>query len=147
MKFAVLRFFTVYGPRQRPDMAIHKFSRLIAAGKNIPMYGDGSSRRDYTYVDDIVSGIVSSLETDLDFEIINLGGGHTITLSGLIEDLGLLLRQPARREELPFQDGDMRDTWADVSRARALLGYRPRTGLEEGLASFITWFQSQEGEK
>lgn len=145
IKFTVLRFFTVYGPRQRPDMAIHKFSRLINEGREVPVYGDGGSRRDYTYIDDIVGGIVSSLETDLDFEIINLGGGHTITLTGLITELGRLLRRPARRKELPFQDGDMTDTWADVGRARDLLGYRPRVALEEGLRNFVAWFQSQPG--
>ncbi len=147
IKFAVLRFFTVYGPRQRPDMAIHKFSRLIMEGEKIPVYGDGNSRRDYTYIDDIVAGIVASLEVDMDFEIINLGGGHTITLSGLIESIGTLLNRPVRRKEMPSQAGDMTDTWADVSRARTLLGYQPRTTLKEGLANFIIWFQSQQGEE
>ena len=147
IKFTALRFFTVYGPRQRPDMAIHKFSHLIREGRELPVFGDGTSRRDYTYIDDIVGGIVAALETDLNFEIINLGGGHTITLSGLIEAIGRRLNQPVRRKKMPFQDGDMTDTWADVSRAHSLLGYQPETDLTKGLTNFIAWFTTLPGEE
>lgn len=144
IRFAALRFFTVYGPRQRPDMAIHLFSRRITRGEAIPFYGDGSSRRDYTYIDDIVSGILATLDADLGFEVFNLGGAHSISLRGLIDLLGEKLgREPVLRP-LPFQPGDVRATLADVGKARKLLGYRPATPLPRGLDAFIGWFKDRE---
>ncbi len=140
---AALRFFTVYGPRQRPDMAIHLFSRRIASGEEIPVYGDGSSRRDYTFIDDIVAGIISALETDLEFEIFNLGGAHCIALRDLIGLLGEKLGRKPLLRPLPFQPGDVVATLADVSRARALLDYRPATPLSEGLDAFLDWFHDR----
>jgi len=143
LKMAVMRLFTVYGPRQRPDMAIHKFTRLISRGRRIPVFGDGTSRRDYTYVADIVSGFLGALRRDFEFEIFNLGGGHSITLNGLIAKLEEHLGRKADFEKLPVQAGDAASTWADVSKGRKLLGYRPRFTLEEGLEKFIAWFKAE----
>lgn len=143
IRIAALRFFTVYGPRQRPDMAIHLFCRRIAAGEVIPVYGDGSSRRDYTYVDDIVGGILSALEADLEFEIFNLGGAHSISLLDLINLLGEKIGREPILKSLPFQHGDVIATLADVSRSRLLLDYRPATPLSEGLDAFIDWFRTR----
>jgi len=140
LSIAALRFFTVYGPRQRPDMAIHLFSRLISESREISVFGDGTSRRDYTFVNDIISGITLALKAELDFEIFNLGGGHTITLSELIELLGEKLGRRPILKWLPFQPGDVMSTLADVSKARELLGYRPATELADGIESFIDWF-------
>lgn len=140
LSIAALRFFTVYGPRQRPDMAIHLFSRLISEGEEISVFGDGTSRRDYTFVDDIVSGITSALKAELDYEVFNLGGGHSITLAGLIEILGEKLGRRPLLRWLPFQPGDVMSTLADVSKAQKLLGYRPKTELGDGIESFIDWF-------
>jgi len=145
IRIAALRFFTVFGPRQRPDMAIHLFSRRILAGEEIPFYGDGSSRRDYTFIADIVAGIQAALEADLDFEVFNLGGGHSISLAGLIELLGDKLGRRPVLKRLPFQPGDVVATLADVTRARELLGYRPLTDLSRGLDVFIEWFRNREG--
>ena len=139
-----LRFFTVYGPRQRPDMAIHKFSRLMREGEEIPVFGDGTSRRDYTYIDDIIEGIIGALEADIDFEIFNLGGGHSITLSGLIELLGDEFGISPRLKYLPFQTGDVTATLASVDRAAAVFGYRPRTRIEAGIKKFADWFRRQD---
>jgi nucleoside-diphosphate-sugar epimerase len=139
-----LRFFTVYGPRQRPDLAIHKFARLVAAGRPIPMYGDGSSRRDYTYVDDIVDGVCRSLTRACrgasEFEIFNLGGSETTTLSRLIHMIGEVVGTPPIVRQLPMQPGDVTCTYADTSKARRMLGYQPRTPLPEGLQAFGDWF-------
>jgi len=140
LSIAALRFFTVYGPRQRPDMAIHLFSRLIGEGKEISVFGDGTSRRDYTFVDDIISGIILALKADIDFEVFNLGGGHSIALSELINLLGKKLGKRPHLRWLPFQPGDVMSTLADVSKARGLLGYRPETELVDGIESFIDWF-------
>jgi UDP-glucuronate 4-epimerase len=145
LRIAALRFFTVYGPRQRPDMAIHLFSRRIVNGEEIPVYGDGTSRRDYTYVDDIVAGILAVLEADLQFELFNLGGAHTITLQDLIGLLGEKLGQRPVLKKLPFQPGDVVATLADVGKARDLLGYRPETTLSRGLDNFIHWFRNRPG--
>ena len=140
-----LRFFTVYGPGQRPDMAIHKFSRLLTRGEEIPVYGDGSSRRDYTYISDIIAGIVAALDADLPFGIFNLGGGHSITLSGLIELLGSRLGVKPRLKFLPFQTGDVKATLADVSKATRTFGYRPRVKIEDGIGRFTDWFIARRG--
>ena len=143
LKIACLRFFTVYGPRQRPEMAIHKFVRLLAAGQEIEQYGDGSSARDYTYVSDIVDGIVRAMDCVTSYHIWNLGGSQTITLRELVERLARGLGVPARVRELPLQPGDVDRTWAEVSKAERELDWRPRVELDRGLESFILWFQQQ----
>ena len=139
-----LRFFTVYGPRQRPDLAINKFARLIAAGQPIPVFGDGSTERDYTFVDDIVSGIRAALDYDQTrFEILNLGNSRTVSLSRLIEVLESALGQPALIDRQPMQPGDVPRTFADTTKARELLGYAPDTPIEEGIARFVAWFSQR----
>ncbi|MBV9772536.1 MAG: SDR family NAD(P)-dependent oxidoreductase [Gemmatimonadetes bacterium] len=144
-----LRLFTVYGPRQRPDLAIHRFTRLMAAGDEIPLFGDGSTRRDYTYVDDVVQGVEGAIRYALDhpgvFEIFNLGESRTVTLTELVALLGHELGVEPRIRRLPAQPGDVERTFADVSRARALLGYDPRTPLEDGVRRFVRWFREREG--
>ncbi|MBM3804658.1 MAG: NAD-dependent epimerase/dehydratase family protein [Acidimicrobiia bacterium] len=137
-----LRFFTVYGPRQRPDLAIHKFARLIAGGHPIPMFGDGSSLRDYTYVDDILDGIAATLLLQPEFEVFNLGNSHPVSLSRMIQLLAEQLGRPALIEAKEFQPGDMPFTHANLSKARRMLGYEPRVSFEEGLSRFIAWFQT-----
>jgi UDP-glucuronate 4-epimerase len=135
----LLRFFTVYGPRQRPDMAIHGFARKILAGEPITMFGDGASLRDYTFIGDIVQGLLSAVDTPLPGEVLNLGNTHPVRLDALIAALGRALGCPVRVERVGEQAGDVPLTWADVSRARDLLGYAPKTDLEEGLAAFVGW--------
>ena len=136
-----LRFFTVYGPRQRPDMAIHKFTRLIDAGQPIPFFGDGSTDRDYTYCDDIIQGLLAAIDTPLGFETINLGESRTTTLARLVELIEKALGKTAKRRVLPSQPGDVRRTCADVTKARDLLGYNPTTPVEEGIERFVRWFR------
>jgi UDP-glucuronate 4-epimerase len=142
-----LRFFTVYGPRQRPDLAIHKFARLMAGGKPIPVFGDGSTRRDYTYIDDIVGGIEGAIrftgEHPAAFEIVNLGESDTVSLSRLIELLGESLGVTPQIDRMPLQPGDVQQTFADISRGRALLGYSPVTRVEVGIPRFVEWFRTQ----
>ncbi len=135
-----LRFFTVYGPRQRPEMAIHKFIRLISSGEEVPMYGDGSSCRDYTYVDDIIDGIVASVSLDCRFEIINLGNSRTIKLKDLISLMEKQLGKRAKIKPLPNQPGDVPITYADISKARRLLNYHPNFPIEKGLAKMVDWY-------
>ena len=135
-----LRFFTVYGPRQRPEMAIHKFMRLIHNGEQVPMFGDGASRRDYTYVADIVDGIVGSIELKCGYEIFNLGNSRTITLSELIEKIEQAIGTKALIEQFPDQPGDVPITYADISKSTKLLGYHPNYPLEKGLANMADWF-------
>ena len=141
-----LRFFTVYGPRQRPDLAIHKWARLMAAGEPIPFFGDGSTRRDYTYVDDIVQGIEGAIAyaaaRDACFEVFNLGESDTVPLARLVELLGAAMRVSPALDRLPAQPGDVERTYADISRARAMLGYTPRVPIEEGIPRFVEWFRS-----
>ncbi len=141
MRTACLRFFTVYGPRQRPEMAIHKFTELLAQGKTIPMFGDGESRRDYTYVDDIVDGLVATLDLGPGFEILNLGGAETTSLKDLIHWIAEELAVSPRIEYLPTQPGDVPITYADVSKAARLLGYSPKVPIREGLRRFVAWYQ------
>jgi UDP-glucuronate 4-epimerase len=136
-----LRLFTVYGPRQRPEMAIHKFARLILAGKPVPMFGDGSMRRDFTYVDDIVDGVLRSLDRARGYRIYNLGESRTVSLLELISALGEALGRKPSIERLPEMAGDVRVTYADVSRARAELGYEPAFPLEAGLKRFAAWLR------
>jgi UDP-glucuronate 4-epimerase len=136
---ACLRFFTVFGPRQRPEMAIHAFARAIASGEEIELYGDGSSARDYTYVDDIVAGIVRAMERCRGFRIWNLGGSRTTTLSELVDKLGRGLGARPRVRMLAARPGDVERTWADIARARAELDWEPTTDLDAGIARFLTW--------
>jgi len=138
----MLRFFTVYGPRQRPDMAIAKFSRLLLAGQPIPMFGDGSSARDYTYVDDILDGVVAAMERCTGYRIYNLGESRTIRLAELIHLLAEALGVQAVVERHPLQPGDVLVTCADVTRAREELGYQPRTPVEEGLQRYAAWLRA-----
>ena len=142
LRVVCLRFFTVYGPRQRPDLAIHQFTERILAGRAIRQFGDGSTRRDYTYVDDIVSGIVASLKYEGPiFDVFNLGGSETTSLADLIRALEKQLKLKAAIELLPEQPGDLPLTYADISKAREKLGYAPRTTVPEGLAKFVAWYQ------
>jgi nucleoside-diphosphate-sugar epimerase len=139
-----LRFFTVYGPRQRPDLAIHKFARQLLTDQPITMYGDGTSSRDYTYVADIVDGILGSLERatsrdDPEYEIINLGGSETTQLKDLIAGIGDAMGIEPKIEQLPTQPGDVKRTYADISKAQELLGYTPDTPIEKGLRKFADW--------
>ncbi len=142
-----LRFFTVYGPRQRPDLAIHKFARLMAAGEPIPFFGDGSTRRDYTYVDDIVQGIEGAMAYAAAhpgcYEVFNLGESDTVPLARLVELLGAALGVEPVLRRLPAQPGDVEQTFADVSRAREMLGYAPGVHIEEGIPRFVEWFRAE----
>jgi len=137
-----LRFFTVYGPRQRPEMAIHKFTRLIAQGKEIPMYGDGTSKRDYTYIDDIIQGVISALDKKFEFEVINLGNSEPVKLRDLISLIEAELGAKAKIKRLPDQPGDVPVTYADIAKARKLLGYGPKVKLKEGIKKFVEWYGS-----
>lgn len=137
-----LRFFTVYGPRQRPEMAIHKFTRLIDAGEPIPAFGDGSSARDYTYIDDIVSGIMAALARPVAFEIYNLGNSRVTTLTQLITLISTALGKEAKLSWMPAQAGDVPVTFADIGRAQADLDYKPATPIEEGVTKFVDWYNS-----
>jgi len=143
MDIVMLRFFTVYGPRQRPDLAIHKFTRRVLAGQPIEVFGDGSTSRDYTYVSDIVDGILACLERQFGFEIINLGGSHPITLTHLIETIEAAAGKKAVVQRLPEQPGDVPRTWADVAKARRLLGFAPKVSMEEGIGKFVSWMKTQ----
>jgi UDP-glucuronate 4-epimerase len=139
-----LRFFTVYGPRQRPEMAIHKFTRLVDRGLPVPRFGDGSTGRDYTYIDDIICGVRRAIERVQGYEIINLGGSRTTRLADLIAMLEERLGKRAVVEAQPDQPGDVVTTWADVAKARRLLGYEPRVGIEEGLTRFVAWYRGEQ---
>jgi UDP-glucuronate 4-epimerase len=139
----ILRLFTVYGPRQRPDLAIHKFARMISEDEEIPVFGDIESARDYSYIDDIVDGICRSLEWRGNVGAFNLASGHPITLNEMIEALEQSLGKTARRRYLPPQRGDMQRTWADISNAHAELGYEPSTSFQEGIELFCNWFRSE----
>ncbi len=146
-----LRFFTVYGPRQRPDLAIHKFTSLIESGKPVPVFGDGSTGRDYTFIDDIVAGVLAAVEYEpsttpgaAPFEIFNLGNSHPVKLSQLVELLEHATGKKAIRNQRPLQPGDVPLTWADVSKAGRLLGYRPATDLDQGLNKFVAWYRAAD---
>jgi UDP-glucuronate 4-epimerase len=140
IRFIALRFFTVYGPRQRPDLAIHHFLRRMYNGDAVPMHGDGTARRDFTYVADIISGIRSAMDyTASEYEVINLGNGRPVSVIELIHLLAEVAGAPARVQRLPTQPGDVPQTWASIEKASALLGYHPRTSLFDGLRSFADW--------
>ena len=140
IKTVALRFFTVYGPRQRPDLAIRKFIELIEQNKEIPVYGDGSSMRDYTYIEDIINGVTSAIKYDkTPYEIINLGGGSPITLSNMILTIEKVMGKTAKKSYLPMQAGDVDKTVSDITKANKLLDYKPKTTFEEGIRKFIEW--------
>ena len=141
LEVAALRFFTVYGPRQRPDLAIHKFSRRMLKGESLPFFGDGSSRRDYTWVDDIVAGVLAACRVPLKFDVLNLGGAHTVSLEELVRLLEEALGVQAVLDKKPWQPGDVPLTSADVTRAGEVLGYAPRTPIREGLRRFAEWIK------
>lgn len=143
LRTACLRFFTVYGPAQRPEMAIHKFTELLARGEPVPMFGDGTSRRDYTYIDDILDGVVAALDLAPDFEIVNLGGAETTALKDLIHWIAEELAVEPRIEYLPAQPGDVPITYADVAKAGRLLGYSPKVPIREGLRRFVGWYRER----
>jgi|SRR6266496_4460489 len=147
MRVVALRYFTVYGPRQRPDLAIHQFIRRIYAGQPIDQFGDGSTRRDYTYIDDVIQGTMAALQYQGPlYDVFNLGESETIQLKELISAIENALGKKAKVNRLPEQPGDMPLTCADISKARKLLGYKPTTKLSEGLQKFIDWFlRSQRG--
>ena len=134
------RFFTVYGPRQRPDMGFHTFARHIATGVPIRMFGDGTTQRDYTFISDIVDGLVAAVDRPQAFEIVNLGNTKTVTLSRVLDLVQHAMGQEARIERFPEQPGDVRLTSADVTKAKRLYGYEPKVDVEEGIAQFVEWF-------
>lgn len=141
MRIVCLRFFTVYGARQRPDLAIHKFAKLISAGKPIPVFGDGTTGRDYTYIDDIIAGVRAAIDYDQsDYELINLGESRTVELRELISLLEKALDRHAEVDRQPVQPGDVPRTFADITKARRLLGYNPQTQIEEGIGKFVEWY-------
>jgi len=141
LRVVCLRFFTVYGPRQRPDLAIHKFTKLIHGGKPIDVYGDGTARRDFTYIDDIIQGILASLEYDrAPFDVFNLGENDTIEVRQMIAEIEAALGRTATISFLPPVPGDMPLTYADVTKARHLLGYVPKTRIREGVRKFVEWY-------
>lgn len=148
MRCICLRFFTVYGARQRPDLAIHKFARLISEGRPIPVFGDGTTRRDYTYIDDIIAGVRAAVDYQgSDYEVINLGESRTVELSELIALLEKELGRKATIERQPLQPGDVPQTFADITRARELLAYNPQTAIEDGIHRFVEWFRGHSSVK
>jgi UDP-glucuronate 4-epimerase len=138
-----LRFFTVYGPRQRPDLAISKFTRLILTGKEVPMFGDGSMARDFTYIDDIISGILAAMEACNGYKIFNLGESRPYRLDNLISELERVLNKKAIIKRLPVPDCEVKQTYADIVRAQTKLGYQPQTRLPEGLKNFVSWLTEE----
>ena len=148
LRVLALRYFTVYGPRQRPDLAIHRFTRRIHFGKAIDQFGDGTTRRDYTYIDDIIQGTMAALKYDgALFDVFNLGESETIQLSDLIAAIESALGKKATINHLPEQPGDVPLTCADISKARRLLGYDPKTAFAEGLPRFVNWFLGSEASR
>jgi len=145
MQIACLRFFTVYGPRQRPEMAIHKFVRLVERGQPLPAFGEGDTERDYTYIDDILDGVIKAHDRARGYRIYNLGESRTVSLRQLVAAIGRATGKEPRVDWQPLQPGDVPRTYADVSRARAELGYDPRVELDEGLARFVSWYRGPHG--
>ena len=145
MDVAMVRFFTVYGPRQRPDLAIHKFTKLIHAGKPIPVFGDGNTARDYTHIADIMDGVIACTQKEFGYEIFNLGESQTVKLSRLIELLEGALGKKAVIDRQPPQPGDVPITCADISKAQTRLGYHPRVKIERGIPLFVDWFRKRTG--
>lgn len=145
MQIVCLRFFTVYGPRQRPDLAIRKFAAMMLEHRPIPVFGDGSSGRDYTYIDDIIEGIVSALHFETRYEVFNLGNSSPVTLSAMIETLESALGLRARLQRFPDQPGDVPITFASIEKACTLLGFKPVTPFKVGIGKFVTWYESVRG--
>lgn len=147
MNIIMLRFFTVYGPKQRPDLAINKFTRLMLEDKEIPMFGDGTTSRDYTYVDDIVNGIIKAINYTFEnndvYEIINIGNSSPISLKEMIDTIAQTLNVKPRIKQLPMQPGDVDRTYADISKAKKMLGYEPTTSFQEGIEKFIRWYKEK----
>lgn len=147
MDMALLRFFTVYGERQRPDLAIHKFTQMICEGQSIPFYGDGTTRRDYTYIKDIVAGILQALahveNHEKVYEILNLGESRTISLQQMVATIENTLNKKAKINRQLMQPGDVSQTYADISKAKKVIGYNPQTDFEEGIDKFVKWFQNK----
>lgn len=145
MNVIMLRFFTVYGPKQRPDLAINKFTRLMLEDKEIPMFGDGTTSRDYTYIDDIVNGIDRACKYALEnkdvYEILNIGNSSPISLKEMINIIGKTLNVRPKINQLPMQPGDVERTYADISKAKRLIGYEPKTSFEEGIKKFVEWYK------
>ena len=148
MNIVMLRFFTVYGPKQRPDLAINKFTRLMLEGKEIPMFGDGTTSRDYTYIDDIVDGIIKSCNYCMNnqevYEILNIGNSSPTTLKEMIDTIGQALGIEPKIKQLPMQPGDVDRTYADVSKAKTLIGYEPKTTFKEGIENFVKWYKENK---
>lgn len=144
MSIAALRFFTVYGPRQRPDLAIHKFTHLIKNNESIPFFGDGSTSRDYTYIDDIVDGIVKSMKwvekNEKAYDVFNIGGDKTVSLKEMVETIETTLGIDAKINKLPMQPGDVNRTCADISHSNEILGYSPKTTFKQGIEKFVEWY-------
>jgi UDP-glucuronate 4-epimerase len=145
MDVVMLRFFTVYGQRQRPDLAIYKFAKLITAGKPIPVFGDGSAARDYTFISDILDGIMACTQKKFGFEIFNLGESQIVQLNQMIALLEDALGKKAVIDRQPLQPGDVPLTFADISKARDQLGYQPRVRVEQGIPRFVEWFRQDTG--
>lgn len=141
LNITCLRFFTVYGPRGRPDMAPYKFTKIIFEEKELPVFGKGDSKRDYTYIDDIIQGLLTALDKNFSFEIINLGNSHPISLKEFISLIERLTGKKAKIKKLPMQPGDMPLTYADITKAKRLLGYQPKVNIEEGMTKFIEWYK------
>jgi UDP-glucuronate 4-epimerase len=145
MRCICLRFFTVYGPRQRPDLAIHKFARLMTDDQPIPVFGDGTTRRDYTYIDDIIAGVRAAIDyVQSDYEVINLGESRTVELRELISLIEKELGATSKIDRQPLQPGDVPQTFADIAKARQLLGYDPQTQIEDGIRKFVAWFRGSQ---
>lgn len=148
MNVIMLRFFTVYGPKQRPDLAINKFTRLMLEDKEIPMFGDGTTSRDYTYIDDIVDGIIKSCNYTLKnknvYEILNIGNSSPISLKEMIETIGKVLGKEPKIKQLPMQLGDVDRTYADISKAKKLIDYEPKTSFEDGIRNFVEWYNKNK---
>ena len=148
MNIIMLRFFTVYGPKQRPDLAINKFTRLMLEGKEIPMFGDGTTSRDYTYIDDIVNGIIKSCEYTLEnknvYEILNIGNSSPTSLKEMINTIARVLGVEPKIKQLPMQPGDVDRTYADISKAKKIIGYEPKTTFEEGIKKFVNWYKENK---
>ena len=145
MSFSCLRFFTAYGPRQRPDLAVRKFADRIGAGDRVPVYGDGSLQRDFTYIDDIVDGVVRATDTPRGFEVLNLGAGRTISVLEMLRALEAAIGRKAEIEFEPQPAGDVPRTWADIGAAHAAIGYDPQTSFEEGIRRFVAWWETARG--
>lgn len=143
LSVACVRFFTAYGPRQRPDLAVRKFAERMRAGEPVPVYGDGSAQRDFTYIDDVVDGVVRALDRGPEWGVFNFGAGRTVTVAEMIESLSKELGVEPRIERLPRQTGDVSKTWADIEAARVALGYAPRTSFDDGIARFVAWLEVQ----